>query len=236
MQRHLPLLLTIAFGLFCAPVQARGEDGVRLTAEEALDLAFGEATVEKKTTFLTEEQVARVAKRAGSKLPTKIARPYEARDAKGELIGVAYFDTHRVRSLSETLMIVVDPEYRIERVEVIAFREPDLYCPRPSFFAQFQGKRLDSDLRIGRSIRGVSGSTLTCDATLKSARRLLALHEELFPKPAPAPTPTPKPTPKPEPKPTPAPSGSKATIGSDQTGQPAKLIRPINVPGRSLVR
>ncbi len=211
MFRQISLLLTVALGLsspsFAAALVATpvDEDGVRLTVDEALLLAFDEAEVQKKTSYLTEEQSERVERRAGSSLPSKIARPYEARDADGNLIGVAYFDTHRVRSMSETLMFVVDDERRIERVEVLAFREPERYCPRPGFFAQFQGKRLDDDLRIGRSIRGVSGSSLTCHATLDNARRVLALHDELYPEPAPAPQPVPVPEPVPEPVPDPLP-------------------------------
>lgn len=203
MLRNIFPWLALALGLLCtSPAAAMpGSDGVRLTCDEALALAFGEAEVQKKTTYLTEEQSERVERRAGSALPSKVARPYEARDADGNLIGVAYFDTHRVRSMSETLMFVVDSERRIERVEVLAFREPERYCPRPGFFAQFQGKRLDDDLRIGRSIRGVSGSTLTCHATLDNARRVLALHDELFPAPAPEPVPEPVPEPKPKPEP-----------------------------------
>ena len=59
--------------------------------------------------------------------------------------------------------------------------EPEEYLPRPSWYAQFIGKRLDDDLRLKRGIKGVTGATLTARATTDAARRLLALHAVAFP-------------------------------------------------------
>src|SRR5687768_7603618 len=90
--------------LATAPLGAK----VLLTPDEALALAFGDATVERGTAYLTAEQVARAGTLAGAPLASALVHPYRAR-RDGVLVGTAYFDTHRVRTLAETLMVVVDP-------------------------------------------------------------------------------------------------------------------------------
>ena len=66
------------------------------------------------------------------------------------------------------------------RVEVVAFREPTEYMAKPAWITQFQGKALDQDLKLNRSIRPLSGATLTAHALTDAARRCLALHQVLY--------------------------------------------------------
>ncbi len=157
---------------------AATENGkVFLTVEEALELAFPKAEVTRTTLYLDAEQEQRASKLAGHKIGTRVVHAYTARNAKGEIIGVAYFNSHRVRSKRETLMIVVDPNQKIRRVEILAFAEPEEYIPRAAFYAQMHGRALDRDLAIGRGIRGVSGASMTATAAVRAARQVLALHK-----------------------------------------------------------
>lgn len=164
------------------------------TPEEALALAFGEATVEKTTFYLTDDQREAIEELAGSALASGIARGYVATDDEGQRVGVAWFDTHVVRSQRETLMTVVDGEGRIERVEVLAFAEPRSYLPKAGFWAEFQGKGLDQ-VRLGRGVRNIAGATMSARAAVLAARRSLALSAVLFPAPEPEPAPEPAPRP-----------------------------------------
>ena len=50
------------------------------------------------------------------------------------------------------------------------------YLPREGWYRQFDGRHLDDELHLDRSIRSVSGATLTATATTAAARRILALH------------------------------------------------------------
>lgn len=159
----------------CAPTAAAK---VFLTVEEALELAFPGCEVERTTVALTASQERRVAELAKVSYRGRVARPYVATRA-GELVGTAYFDTHRVRTLRETLMVVVDPQQRILRIEILAFAEPEDYLPRGNWYGQFPGRALDDDLQLGRGIRCVTGATLTARATTDCARRILALHRVL---------------------------------------------------------
>jgi hypothetical protein len=151
---------------------------VFLTQEEALKLAFPGAVVARRTVFLTEADQKETAALCGGPPPSALAVAYVAtRD--GRLAGTAYFDTHVVRTLAETLMVVVSPEGKIARIEVLTFSEPEEFLPREHWYAQFPGKALDDELSIKRGIRPVSGATLTARATTEAARRVLALHRVL---------------------------------------------------------
>jgi hypothetical protein len=152
---------------------------VFLTQEEALRLAFPGAAIERKTAFLTEAQRREARRLSGdTELPAALVSYYAARK-EGAPVGTAYFDTHRVRTMPETIMVVVGPSGSVARIEVLSFQEPEEYLPRPRWYAQFWGKPLDDDLSLKRAIRPVTGATLTARATTEAARRVLALHRVL---------------------------------------------------------
>jgi len=151
---------------------------VFLTQEEALKLAFPGAAIERRTIFLTEAEAGEVARLSGGPRPSALAVAYVA-TKDGRLLGTAYFDTHVVRTQTETLMVVVGPAGTIARIEVLSFSEPEEYLPREHWYAQFPGKALDDELAVKRGIRPVSGATLTARATTEAARRILALHQVL---------------------------------------------------------
>jgi hypothetical protein len=152
-----------------------------LSQPQALELAFGaEAGVERKSHFLTASQMDRVRGLAGPgvRLEGALVTRYVGR-REGRLLGTAYFDTHRVRTLQETLMILVGADGRVERVEVLTFGEPDDYLPRRAWYAQFQGRGLDRELAVSRAIHGVTGATLSARAATEAVRRTLAIHQTL---------------------------------------------------------
>jgi hypothetical protein len=104
---------------------------------------------------------------------------YIGKDAQGNVLGTAYFDTHRVRTLDETLMVVVDPSGRAARIEILACDEPPEYLPKKGWLAQFLGRALDPELSVKRGIRGITGATLSSQAATDAVRRVLAIHEAL---------------------------------------------------------
>lgn len=148
---------------------------VFLTVDEALELAFPGCRVERETLYLTEAQLAEARERAGEAVESALVHPYVGW-CDGRVAGVAYFDSHRVRTLPETLMVLVSPEGEVERIEILAFREPPEYIPRDAWYEQFDGRGLGPDLELKRGIRPVTGATLTARATTDAVRRILALH------------------------------------------------------------
>lgn len=94
----------------------------------------------------------------------------------GVLRGVAYLDHHRVRTLPETLLVVVTPEGAIKDVQVLEFHEPLEYMPGRIWYEQLLDRSLDRNLYLKRGIDGVTGATLTARATTQATRRTLAIH------------------------------------------------------------
>lgn len=152
---------------------------VFLTTEEALALAFPRpCEIVRGTVFLTAEQLERASELAGEKISSSLIHPYVAR-CGGELSGTAYLDTHRVRSLAETLMVIVDRDGKLSRTEILEFREPEEYIPREIWYEQFEGEPLSGELALEGKIRNVTGATLTARATTEAVRRVLAIHQVL---------------------------------------------------------
>ena len=164
--------------LFAAMSLAAAQARTFLSVDEALALAFPGCAVERRTVFLTDAQKARAASLAGEEIAGAIVNPYVALK-DGRIEGTAYFDAHRVRTLPETLMIVVAPDGTVRRIEVIAFREPEDYLPKGAWYGQFSGQALDPGLSLKGRIRGVTGATLTARATTSAVRRVLAIHRAI---------------------------------------------------------
>lgn len=170
----LPLL---ALALAAPPAAAQS-----LTQDEALALAFPGATVERRTAFLDEAQLAEARAHAGADVPVEsgVVTHYVAfvDDAP---VGAAYFDSHIVRTHPEVLMIAVASGGRASRVEVVRFREPAEYRPPERWLAQFTDAELDERLSLKGDIAGMTGATLTARAVTRATRRVLALHRVIDP-------------------------------------------------------
>ncbi len=153
------------------------EATVLVSVEEALELAFPGAKTVRETLFLTDDQLSHVAEISGTEFSSALVTRYVATGSDGAVVGHAYLDTHRVRTLPETLMIVVATDNTVARVEVVVFREPVEYMPREGWYRQYDGEDLDDDLVLERGIRPVTGATLTARATTDAVRRVLSIHE-----------------------------------------------------------
>jgi FMN-binding domain len=184
-------ILAAAGGLLAVALRAK----VFLTQEEALKLAFPGASIAHRTAFLTPAQQKDAQRLSGDAEPAAALVNLYVATKDGVETGTAYFDTHLVRTMPETIMVVVDPAGAIARIEVLSFLEPEEYLPRPRWYAQFTGKTLDDELSTKRAIHPVTGATLTGRATTDAARRVLALHAILHAPPASSPAaPTATPT------------------------------------------
>lgn len=149
------------------------------TQQEALEMAFPGAAFTRREHYLNAVQAQSARDMSGTELPGLWWIAYEAR-VNGQLVGVAFFDTHRVRTLNETALIAVSAEGVLRRVEIVAFREPPEYMAKEAWIRQFPGRRLDGDLSLKKGIRPLSGATLTANALTDASRRALALWKILY--------------------------------------------------------
>lgn len=161
--------------LLAGALQAR----VLKTPEEALAVLFPAAEVSKQAHYLTGEQKAALAAQGFEDVPGLVFQYRIHR--QGQLLAFAYLETHRVRTLPETLLVVLNTEGQVLRVEVLAFAEPPDYLPRESWYRQFAGTSREKPPRLGGNIRPVAGATLTAQATAAAVRRALAVHQVLSP-------------------------------------------------------
>jgi Na+-translocating ferredoxin:NAD+ oxidoreductase RnfG subunit len=173
----------VAAGLLLAAA-ARGE--VFATPAEALAQAFPSARIEKKVVLLDDARVAAVEQLAQAKLESHIATLYSAwQDDRA--LGYAFVDVQRVRTQPEALLVVISPEGRVLQTRMLAFHEPRDYLPPERWLHQFDERALASDLRVGGTVHGIAGATLSTRAVTSSIRRSLALFQVLVPgAPAPA--------------------------------------------------
>ncbi len=163
---HLLIALSLAVTL-SAPAR------VLMTQEQALASAFPNARPARQTFFLTAQQLDAARKESGVDFKEQLVIRYATP------AGFAYFDTHRVRTLPETVMIVVTPDGQVSRVEILSFDEPTDYFPRRRWLDQLLGRHLDKDLSLKGAVRPISGASLTGQAIVNATRKVLALHHAL---------------------------------------------------------
>lgn len=147
----------------------------RLSKEEALATAFPGCEVVKTIHYLTTARLGCATELAG--LKSAPWTPHRG-ERDGASRGSASFDSHLVRTLAETLMVVVDANGLCTGWKCCPSTSPRTF-PKPAWYAQLEGKVLDSELALKRSIHPVTGASLTARATTEALRRVLAVHRVL---------------------------------------------------------
>ncbi len=178
--RVAAFLAAVALAAAALPAPSRAQE---LTQEEALALAFpGADSIRRRTAYLEDHQLARIAKATGPEAgePSAVAPHYVAFQ-DGAPVGAAYFDAHRVRTMDQVLMIVVGRDDRVMRIETIRFREPPEYEAPERWLELFRDRGLGPDLSLKGEIPSITGATLTARAVTRAVRRALALHAEVSP-------------------------------------------------------
>ncbi len=154
---------------------------VFMSQEEALRLAFSSGTVvERKNLYLSVEQKKQIEQQAKSKMDSNLVTYYMG-ISTGGISGFAFFNSHNVRTMPETMMAVVNLDGSLRFVEILAFYEPEDYLPPKKWLGLFQSKKLDDDLWVKRGIRNVTGATLTTQAITEATRRILATFQVAIP-------------------------------------------------------
>ncbi|MBL8034927.1 MAG: hypothetical protein JNJ69_14570 [Leptospiraceae bacterium] len=147
------------------------------TFPEAVQAVFPAAdNVKRQSVYLTDAQMKKASELSREKIDTALLIVYKVSRA-GQLLGWAYLDTHRVRTLNETVLICIDTRERVLHVEQLSFAEPQEYMASDRFLELFKNRQLDNSLSLKGNIPSITGSTLTCSAITSAVRRVLALHK-----------------------------------------------------------
>jgi hypothetical protein len=154
---------------------------VLLTQDEALALAFPNATsFDRTTAFLDNEQAEQIEQLAGTP-PDRLTITHYIAMQGNDRIGVGYFDAHLVRTLNEVLLVAIGLEDEIITIEVVAFAEPPEYRAPDRWLELFDGKSWEDDLSMKGYIPNLTGATLSTRAVKSTVERILALHRVLDP-------------------------------------------------------
>lgn len=156
------------------------EAGVFHSRDEALTIAFpGAEEVRPLDFYLTPEQRSEIEQMARAKVDSNLVTVYTG-SSHGRCLGYALFDTHVVRTLPETLLIVLSPQGEVRGVHLLAFYEPPEYAPPASWFDHFRGWKPESESRERNEVAAITGSTLTSRAVNAAVRRALATYHVLL--------------------------------------------------------
>jgi len=170
--------LVIGLGVLLGPVATSSK--VFYAKDEALKIAFPDADrVEMKTFILKDADIQRAEKLARTRIESKLFTFYVGQKSDS-VLGYAAFDTHTVRTLPETFMVVLSPEGHVKTTLILAFHEPPEYLASERWLGQFKDKKLSPELGVGRDIAGIAGSTLTTHAITQGIRKVLALFQILI--------------------------------------------------------
>lgn len=125
---------------------------------------------ERKTIFLTDEQVNSIQQQAKAKVESKIVTYYCSKK------GFAFFETRTIRTMPATFIVVVQADGSIDAVEMLAFYEPEDYLPTKKWMSTFEKKTIDDNLWLKRGVYNISGATLSAQAIAESVRKILVTY------------------------------------------------------------
>jgi len=148
---------------------------VFMKRDEALKTAFPDAdTIEKKDVFLTEVQTGEIEALAQSKLDSRLYIIYVGKRGD-ETLGYAIIDTHTLRTKTETVMFVINPDGSLRQAEILAFFEPPEYMAGSNWISLYYGKDADDSLKLGKDIPNITGATITSNSLAQAMRRMLSI-------------------------------------------------------------
>jgi Na+-translocating ferredoxin:NAD+ oxidoreductase RnfG subunit len=145
-----------------------------------LSIAFPDAdSIRPLDFYLTPEQRSEIEQLAGAKLESNLITVYTG-TRQGQPLGYALFDTHVVRTLPETLLLVLSPSGELTGVHLLAFYEPPEYAPPQPWLDRFRGWKADTAQERRPDVTAISGSTLSSRAAVAAVKRALAIYRTLL--------------------------------------------------------
>lgn len=181
MSAKILILITLLFFLHDAENAAAK---VFLTKGKALELVFPQADeIEKRHVFLTERQAESVREMAKAEVDSRLYTFYIAKSG-GKETGYAVIDTHTLRTLTETVMFVINPDGTLRHAEILAFFEPTDYMPGGKWINLFPRKTKLDRMKVGKGIPNITGATISARSFSGTTRRVLAVYRVMFGTPA----------------------------------------------------
>ncbi len=147
------------------------------TKNKALELSFPNATeIEKRQIFLSTDQITEAEQLAKTRINSKLYIFYVAKKGEDE-IGYAVIDTHKLRTSTETVLFVIEPNGKLKKAEILAFFEPQDYMQGGKWVNLFLDKDLTDSLVVGKDVPNITGATITSHSFAEATRKVLAIYD-----------------------------------------------------------
>jgi Na+-translocating ferredoxin:NAD+ oxidoreductase RnfG subunit len=166
--------------VLCGAAPARGQ-AVYFTPRELLGDFFRQSqNVTYKKIDVDAAAQARIGRRLGYSLPHSTYTFFVA-TSNGKVDGYALIDDEKGEHLPITFAVKLSPEGKVERQEIVTYRESRGDEVRDERFRQqFVGKSARDPLAVNQDIVVVSGATISSRAMATGVRRALVLFDELI--------------------------------------------------------
>lgn len=145
---------------------------VYLSVEQAQKLMFPGATFTPVPLTLSPEQVAAIEKASDANVLNRTLHAWRA-SSGGWFIADEVVGKHEFIPF----VVAIDASGAVKAVEILEYREAyGGEVRNPKWLAQFAGKKNGDALEDGKSIKNISGATLSSKHITDGVRRLLATH------------------------------------------------------------
>lgn len=132
-------------------------------------------TQKKENLYLSADQRKKIESLSKTKLYGGLALRYITTCPKNKRT-YHYVDSHIVRTQNETVVVTISDD-KLESFIVSSFNEPPEYLAPKKWYQQFAGTSTEQVLKVRDQIDGLSGATLTVNASVRATNKILALHK-----------------------------------------------------------
>ena len=147
--------------------------------------------MEERKVIASEEKIASIKKQLGGKLTHILNKEAQEINQKKEFTFYYCCKDKEEMDISLILdepgkwglikfLICLNPGGEVKKVNVLEYQEAR---GRPiaaqSFLRQFEGKNINSPLKIGKDIQGITGATVSSEAVCFAVKKAVVLYKEL---------------------------------------------------------
>ncbi len=154
---------------------------VYLSKDQALDLVLGQdCEIQYEDQKLNQGLLEQLDDHGLLNEESKEAHFFICRKS-GKISGYALIDSEVGKHLPITYIVGITPEGKVSRVEMMVFREEIGWEARErGFMQQFEDKDSQDQIKLGSSIRHVSGATISSRSVTKGVNRALFLWQHFY--------------------------------------------------------
>ncbi len=180
MRVRLPLLIAC---VLVAGLSVRPAAAIRyMTDEEAYVYALGEGvelTAEPKV--IDEPLAHKLSEFSGLAVVPGETVTVEVGRKDGTLVGFAMLLSEKTRYRPITFVIGINAKGEVLKTGVVVYREPrGEQVTSERFNEQYKGKTASDEIRVGTSIRAVSGATVSAEVMTAGVKKALLLVNEWY--------------------------------------------------------